>query len=116
MKLHLIKEEKYLLLFLCFCIFAYILVQYLGSESFQYELQGKKEQEKVIFPLDLNTASYGELLKVPGIGPVTAERIINYRYEKGNFKNINELMNIKGIGKKTLKKLKQYFKISQDRS
>ncbi len=56
--------------------------------------------------INLNTANTSELDSLPGIGPVYAERIIEYRKSHGGFKNITELKNIKGIGDKTFEKLK----------
>ncbi|MEA4893222.1 MAG: ComEA family DNA-binding protein [Peptococcaceae bacterium] len=48
--------------------------------------------------LNLNRATAAELISLPGIGQVYAERIIRYREKNGGFKNIDELKNIKGIG------------------
>ncbi|MBI1742678.1 helix-hairpin-helix domain-containing protein [Candidatus Acetothermia bacterium] len=62
--------------------------------------------------IGLNSATYEELLAVPGIGPVLAQRILDYRKEHGSFKTIEELNNIKGIGPKTLEKLKPYLRIN----
>ena len=63
-------------------------------------------------PIDLNTATYEQLLALPDIGPVLAQRILDYRQEHGSFKTIDELDNIKGIGPKTLEKLKPYLRVS----
>jgi competence protein ComEA len=57
-------------------------------------------------PVNLNTATAADLEKLPGIGPATAARIVEYRKEKGPFKKIEELMNVKGIGEKTFLSLK----------
>lgn len=53
-----------------------------------------KEDAKV----NINTANQSELDSLPGIGPSIAQKIIDYREENGNFKNIEELQNVKGIG------------------
>ncbi|MDD2435104.1 MAG: ComEA family DNA-binding protein [Bacilli bacterium] len=57
----------------------------------------------------LNTATFEELLTLPGIGNTKANDIIKYREEIGGFKNIEEIMNIKGIGKATYEKFKDYL-------
>ena len=56
-------------------------------------------------PVDINTASKAELVALPGIGEVTAERIILYREEVGPFTSIDELLQVKGISKKKLEQL-----------
>jgi len=57
-------------------------------------------------PLNINTASKSELVRLPGIGEVTAERILLYRENVGPFTSIEELGNVKGISKLKLEKLK----------
>jgi len=61
---------------------------------------GKKTIEELIKnPIKLNTASKRDLLTVPGIGPQKALAILNRIEKKGNFQNINELAEIRGISK-----------------
>ncbi len=59
--------------------------------------------------VNINSADKDTLTLLPGIGPVTAEAIIAYRNTNGNFKNIDELTKVKGIGEKTLVKLKPFL-------
>jgi competence protein ComEA len=56
-------------------------------------------------PLDLNTATYEQLLRLPGVGPVLATRIVDYRNANGPFKRLDDLKKVKGIGVKTYNKL-----------
>lgn len=55
--------------------------------------------------VNVNTATSEQLQVIKGIGPVTAKSIITYRTEHGDFKVIADLVNIKGIGSKTVEKL-----------
>ena len=62
-----------------------------------------KPQTEII---NINTAEKQNLVKLPKIGTVTAERIIRFRDDYGPFKSIDDLLKVKGIGPKTLEKLK----------
>ncbi len=55
--------------------------------------------------ININTASKQDLMTLPGIGEVMAERILNYRTSAGPFKSAEELGNVKGIGKRRLEQL-----------
>jgi competence protein ComEA len=63
-------------------------------------------------PLNLNTATAADLEKLPGIGPATAARILEYRQKNGAFKKTEELMNIQGIGEKSFLKLKSLVTVA----
>lgn len=56
--------------------------------------------------ININTASVTDLQKLPGIGPATAARIVEYRQKNGPFTKIEQLMNVRGIGEKSFLKLK----------
>lgn len=55
--------------------------------------------------VDLNTSTAKELQQLPGIGKGLAKRIVDYRTTNGPFKTVEELMKVKGIGKKTFAKM-----------
>lgn len=59
--------------------------------------------------ININTADEELLTQVAGVGPVMAKRIVDYRRENGNYKSLDELTNVKGIGTKTLAKMKPYL-------
>ena len=58
--------------------------------------------------LNINTASAEELQTLPNIGVQMAQRIVDYRTQHGKFVSVDALQNVKGIGTKTLEKLKPF--------
>ncbi|MGD0037651.1 MAG: helix-hairpin-helix domain-containing protein [Bacteroidota bacterium] len=56
--------------------------------------------------LNINTATKEQLLDLPGVGEVTADRILTYRAEAGKFFNVDELRAIKGMSKKKIENLR----------
>ncbi len=70
-------------------------------------IENKKPLRQIAgaFPIDLNAASQQELMRLPGIGAVMAQRIVEYRELHGRFRSADDLLRVKGIGKKTLQKL-----------
>ncbi len=63
------------------------------------------------FPIDVNAADTTQLIAVPGIGPVLAKRIVEFRDRHGKFRSLNDLLKVKGIGAKKLEKIRPYIKI-----
>jgi len=57
--------------------------------------------------ININTASLEELDNLPGVGEATANKILSYREEKGEFKSIEEIKNVNGIGDKKYIDLKE---------
>ncbi len=64
----------------------------------------------------LNEADEERLVKLPGIGPVLAERIVGYRSNHGNFSSLKELKEINGIGPSTLERISGRLKINSGSS
>ncbi|MGI8949835.1 MAG: helix-hairpin-helix domain-containing protein [Ornithinimicrobium sp.] len=58
--------------------------------------------------VDLNTADQTELETLPGVGPVTAERILAWREEHSAFSTVEELLEVSGIGERTLEQLRPH--------
>ena len=71
-----------------------------------------KNGEIPLKKININLALTGDLQLLPGIGQVTAERIIEYRESKNGFKSIEELMLVKGIGNKKFEKLKNLITVN----
>ncbi len=62
-------------------------------------------------PVDINRATAEELRALPGIGPVMAERIIAFREERGGFRKVDELMEVKGVGARTFARLQALVRV-----
>ena len=63
----------------------------------------------VVINININKAGIDELTQIPGIGKSYAERIINYRNEKGYFNELNDLLKVKGIGPAKLKAMETHI-------
>src|SRR5882762_9621070 len=63
-------------------------------------------------PIDLNAATIKELEELPGVGPVTAQRILDARQKSGRFRRIEDLLAIRGISTKRLEALRPYVTVS----
>ena len=63
--------------------------------------------------VNLNTATQVQLETLPGLGAKAAERILEYRKKNGQFKKVEDLMNVKGIGEKSFLKLKPSLTITE---
>src|SRR5512138_1886742 len=63
--------------------------------------------------ININTASNAELDTLPGIGPTTAQKIIDYREQNGPFVSTEDLVNVSGIGPATYERLKNLITVGQ---
>lgn len=63
--------------------------------------------------VNLNTATQGQLESLPGLGAKAAVRILEYRQKNGQFKKVEDLMNVKGIGEKSFLKLKPLLTVGE---
>ncbi len=61
--------------------------------------------------VDINTATFEQLTSLPGIGPVTAEKILRFRNESGPFERAEDLLEVKGIGPKKLARIRPYLRV-----
>ena len=64
-------------------------------------------------PVNINTANSEELQQVPGIGPATAEKILQMRKSYGAFKSVDDLLAIRGLGEKRLDKMRKYLTVGK---
>lgn len=64
--------------------------------------------------VNINTASLAQLQELPRIGEKIAQRIIDYRTANGNFRKIEEIMKVKGIGEKLFAELKSLITVGPE--
>ena len=95
-----------------------ILTGMLGREKTGRTLPGENQKETSdscdqsrhnYVKLDINTATREELMALPSIGPTRAGAIIDWRDRNGPFERVEDLVQVKGIGKKTLAAIKKYI-------
>ena len=94
------KEEKIIVETPCIC------------EEIKNDSCYKEDKEnEVISKININTATMNELIKLNGIGESKAKLIIEYRTKNGKYKDIKEIMNIKGISETIFSKIKENITI-----
>ena len=77
------------------------------TEPVQQDNAGKKDDAKNKDAcINVNTANADELVSLQGIGPVLAQRIVEFRKENGDFKDESDLVKVKGIGEAKLNKIR----------
>ena len=61
------------------------------------------------FLVDINRADWPEIIQLPGLGEVLAQRVLADRRDNGPFRDVDELVRVEGIGRKTLEKIRPYL-------
>lgn len=75
------------------------------------KILSSSEKESLTGKININTATVQRLSDLNGIGETLAKRIVEYRVRKGNFRTIEELRNVSGIGDKKYEKIKDFITI-----
>ena len=76
------------------------------------ELPRYSDSNSDISVININSASVNELDLLPGIGPSTAQSIVDYRINNGPFIDLKDIMNVSGIGESTFAKIEDYITIN----
>ena len=71
---------------------------------------GQGDSVKTAAPVDVNRATVDELVAVPGIGEALAKRIVEFRSKNGPFERVDDLLKVRGIGEKSLEKLRPHLR------
>ena len=88
---------------------AQMMIQPAETEAAAQETQ--PATEAVVFPVNINTAQEKELMALPGIGEVLAQRILSYRDQHGVFTHETDLMLVEGIGQTRMEAILDYVTI-----
>lgn len=80
-----------------------------NKETFENNIENDLNNKNNL--ININTSSIQELDALPGVGEATANKIVNYREEKGKFNSIEEIKNVNGIGDKKYEELKTLISI-----
>ncbi|OOC47672.1 competence protein ComEA [Thermosipho sp. 1223] len=106
----MVKEKYFKEFVILFLIFLVLTTAVFQKKEIVHEKQKRVYSEQII---DINTATYDQLLALPGIGPTKAKNIIDYREKNGMFYALDDLLNVSGIGSSTLKKMKPFLRLSK---
>ena len=120
------RNEQIILLLLCGILIVGIVIRYLDSKDpdripdFEVrknavEVPPEKEKPEISQAqelIDINSATAKEFERLPGIGPQIAGRIVAYREKNGAFKRVDDITKVRGIGPKTLERLRQHLTMS----
>ena len=120
------RNEQIILLLLCGILIVGLVIRYLDSKDpdripdFEVrknavEVPPEKEKPEVSQAqelIDINSATAKEFERLPGIGPQIAGRIVAYREKNGAFKRVDDITKVRGIGPKTLERLRSHLTMS----
>ena len=84
------------------------------ADSLGIVFESNSKEQKVIKPgtkVNINTSLAADLMVLPGIGQVMADRIVEYREQYGSFKKPEDLMKVKGIGEKKFEMIKEFVSV-----
>ena len=105
----------FILLLICIVTIRHVGSSFIGLSSLetnqQHTYHDKRDSSVLQGKLNINTATAEELVALPGIGDVLAQRIIIYRQTHGSFEEIDELIHVKGIGEACLRTIRDYITI-----
>lgn len=83
------------------------------QENLRKELEDYVGVDRTLEKVNINTATLGELIQLPHIGPSIAQKIIDYREDHYGFKNSSEIISVNGIGEAIFHDIERYIEIWQ---
>ena len=117
-RIKLTGTERFLLgltaLFAAAMLLTWLLTPHASQGDYTIEAVPPAEKAETLRAVNINTAGADELESLPGIGPVLAQRIVDYRTEHGPFRSAEELTQVEGIGRATMESIQDHI-ITEDR-
>lgn len=101
------RKFNLLLVLICCLVSAVTAVPAMATDQVSGQPPAVRQQQPI--KIDINTANVTQLATLPGIGPGIAAAIVAHRQANGNFKSVDDLLDVKGIGQKKLEKIKPYL-------
>ena len=116
------KKGKFLMLSVCALSLCLVLGVFIGrntqskfhvlpTDESDQSLDSSVSVQDEDYRLNINTATKVQLMELPGIGDVLADRIIAYRDEYGSFSSVDALMEVNGLGEQKLKEIESLIKV-----
>jgi competence ComEA-like helix-hairpin-helix protein len=103
------RKEIFILLILITVFLVINVVSYVRRENLKKSYVILVEEEAI--QISINEADVDELTELPGIGPVLARRIIEYRNQNGLLEKLEDLKRVKGVGDNLYQKILPYIKL-----
>lgn len=105
-----VNSERRVLAVMLASLFIYVVIFAMPScwPTKPIEVERSPERSRDL-RIDLNRASWAELVQLPGVGPKLADRIIEDRKTKGPFRNLDDLGRVRGIGPALLERIGPYL-------
>jgi comEA protein len=97
------------------CVFVFALAFLFFAQAAAAQPQPANAAQKKnppAHPLDLNSATIEQLEQVPGIGPKTAQAIVDFRRKSGAFRHVDDLLAIKGISQRKMEMIRPYVTVT----
>ena len=110
---NLTRQEKIVLLFLIITFLIGFCLHYTLKISPKIDQALRLiDSEKIYSKVDLNRATYEELIRLPEIGPAIAQRILDYRKAQGLFTDLDEIKTIKGVSEARYQRIVKFLKVN----